>query len=337
MMRILVTGSSGFIGGHLVHELVRHGHDVLGLDRVAPHSVVPRMAFAAVDLLDRDLLIDIFANFRPEAVVHLAARTDLNEQRDLAGYASNIQGVDNLVAAVRATRGVRRAIYTSSQLVCRVGYIPKTDDDYQPSTLYGMSKVRTEQIVRGADGGGVEWCIVRPTLVWGPGMGPHYQRFFQMISKGRYFHVGGKPLFKSYGYIGNVVYQYLKLLTVDGSIVARRTFYLADYEPISLRDWADGFQRRLEAPRIKTVPELFARGGAALGDALNRLGWRGFPYNSFRLGNVLTEYVFDLTPTREVCGPLPWSVEDGIGATVRWLRGAAIVSNPTAIPSANEG
>src|SRR6185503_17868585 len=104
--------------------------------------------------------------------------------------------------------------------VCRVGYVPKADDDYRPSTLYGQSKVRTEQIVRAADGGGVEWCIVRPTLVWGPGMGPHYRRFFRMITEGRYFHVGAKPLYKSYGYVGNVAYQFAKLLEADRSVIA---------------------------------------------------------------------------------------------------------------------
>jgi GlcNAc-P-P-Und epimerase len=334
-MRVIVTGSSGFIGGHLVQELSAGGHEVLGIDLTRPARPVPRTMVRVVDLLDRDSLMSTFAEFRPEAVVHLAARTDLQEGRHLAGYAANTQGVDNLVTAIRASPGVRRAIYTSSQLVCRVGYIPRSDDDYQPSTLYGESKVRTEQIVRATDGGDVAWCIVRPTLVWGPGMGQHYQRFFRMVAQGRYFHVGKKPLYKSYGYVGNVVHQYKRLLGADADAIARRTFYLADYQPLSLRAWADAFQRRLGAPPIKSVPEPIARAGATVGDALNRLGWRRFPYNSFRLGNVLTEYVFDLTPTRDVCGPLPCSVEEGVEATVRWLQEERIVPVRATIASAS--
>lgn len=295
------------------------------------------MTFRTVDVLDRDLLMAAFAEFRPDAVLHLAARTDLNEDHDRAGHAANTQGVENVVAAIRASPGVRRAIYTSSQLVCRVGYIPKSDDDYQPSTLYGESKVRTERIVRAADGGGVEWCIVRPTVVWGPGIGPHYQRFFRMIAQGRYVHVGRRPLYKSYGYVGNVVHQYKRLLAVDADAIARRTFYLADYQPLSLRGWADGFQRGLGAPLIRTVPESLARAGAAVGDLLNRLGWRRFPYNSFRLGNVLTEYVFDLTPTRDVCGLVPSTLEYGIGATVRWLLEEGIVPARAATISTSGG
>jgi nucleoside-diphosphate-sugar epimerase len=168
-------------------------------------------------------------------------------------------------------------------------------------------------------------------------MGPHYQRFFRMVTQGRYFHVGKKPLYKSYGYVGNVVHQYTRLLTVDAASITRRTFYLADYQPISLRAWADAFQRRLGAPPIKSVPEAVARAGAVVGDALNRIGWRRFPYNSFRLGNVLTEYVFDLTPTRDVCGPLPYSVDEGVEATVRWLREDRIVAVRAATASASGG
>ncbi|MFK9714751.1 NAD-dependent epimerase/dehydratase family protein, partial [Escherichia coli] len=83
----------------------------------------------------------------PDAVVHLAARIDLDEKTDLSGYTANIEGVENLVEAIRRTPSVRRVIWTSSQLVCRVGYVPTSDTDYKADTLYGKSKVRTEEIV----------------------------------------------------------------------------------------------------------------------------------------------------------------------------------------------
>ena len=333
-MRVLVTGSSGFIGRHLVLELATHGHEVTAVDRIAT-ATIPGVSQRTADLLDRERLIAAVVGSRPDAVIHLAARTDLDEQRDLAGYAANIQGVENLIAAIRAAPGIRRAIFTSSQLVCGIGRLPKTDDDYSPDTLYGESKVLTERIVRNADGGGVEWCLVRPTTVWGPGMGAHYQRFFRMIAAGRYVHVGRRALYKSYGYVGNVVHQYRKLLATDAATISRRTLYLADYEPLSLRQWADGVQRRLGARPIRTVPEPIARAGAAAGDVLNRIGWRQFPFNSFRLRNVLMEYVFDLTLTRDICGPLPYTVNDGIDATVAWLRETGIVPDRERPSSSN--
>ncbi len=59
----------------------------------------------------------------------------------------------NVVQAVRATPSVRRVIYTSSQLVCDVGHLPRHDTDYRPTTLCGQSKVTTERVVRAKTAG----------------------------------------------------------------------------------------------------------------------------------------------------------------------------------------
>jgi len=313
-----VTGSAGFIGRHLVRALAARGDEVSGLDRSAGDPEIAHHTVVA-DLLEAPGLIDRFRQIAPEALVHLAARTDLDGS-SLEDYAANTLGVSNIISSIRRTPSLKRALFTSSQLVCRPGYIPAHPTDYQPSTLYGESKVRTEQIVREQDGGGVSWCLVRPTTVWGPGMRAHYQRFLALIERGRYFHVGQRPVRKTYGFIGNVVAQYLSLLDAEPRKIQRKTLYLGDYQPISLRGWADGFQRALGAVPIRTLPRWLARFAARGGDVINTLGWRAFPFNSFRLGNVLTESVYDLKETEAICGPLPYSMEAGIEETVRWYR-----------------
>jgi len=318
-MKVLVTGSSGFIGRHLVAALGARGHWVAGLDK-SEDCLRAENVHLVCDLLDGDRLKGLLAEIAPDAVIHLAARTDLDEKKILSGYSANIDGVRNLVGAMAATPSVGRCIFTSSQLVCRVGYRPHDDHDYCPNTLYGESKVLTEQIVREANGGVAEWCLVRPTTVWGPGMNPHYRRFFDLIERGRYFHVGKRPLYKSYSYVGNIAAQYLQLLTAPKEKIARRTFYLADYHPIELAAWADAFQRALEAPPIRRMPLGLAQILARVGDGIQRLGFLHFPFTSFRLNNILTEYCFDLSPTESVCGSLPFSMEDGVRATVEWIR-----------------
>jgi Nucleoside-diphosphate-sugar epimerases len=255
----------------------------------------------------------------PDALIHLAARIDLNETRDLNGYAANIDGVRNVIRAVKQTPGIHRAIYASSQLVCRVGYIPASDTEYCPDTLYGQSKVMTEKIVREEDGGGVEWCLVRPTTVWGPQMSPHYQNMLRLICEGKYFHCGKGKLYKSYAYAGNIAYQYVRLLTVQAAAIYRKTFYLADYQPLSLREYADGLAHEMGAARIPTLPPGLARILALAGDTLNACGFKSFPFNSFRLNNILTEYVFDLASTEAACGPLPFTRDGGIKATAKWF------------------
>jgi GlcNAc-P-P-Und epimerase len=315
-MKVLVTGSSGFIGQALVRRLRTTGFEVAGLDKVDRATTD-----YVCDILDAGRLNQAVQEFWPDALVHLAARIDLDEKTNLAGYAANIEGVQNVIAAVRLAPSIRRAIWTSSQLVCRVGYVPRNDTDYTADTLYGQSKVRTEQLVREQDGAGREWCLARPTTVWGPGMSAHYQRFLRMIERGYYFHVGHRPLWKSYSYIENIAYQYLQLLEAPADLIHRKTFYLADYEPIDLLAWSDAFQRAFQSRPIPHMPLGIARMLARCGDAVNAVGVRKFPFNSFRLNNVLTQYQFDLKPTEAVCGPLPYNMEQGVAETAAWLRG----------------
>jgi len=319
-MRVLVTGSAGFIGRRLVKALSAANHVIAGLDtREAPPEETLMAANYVCDLLDRPALERAVREFAPDAVAHLAARTDLDETAGLAGYAANVEGVSNLVSAIQSVPSVGRCIWTSSQLVCRVGYVPRSPTDFQPNTTYGRSKVRTEEIVRAADGGGREWALVRPTTAWGPGMSLHYQRLLKMIRAGSYFHVGRGPLFKSYGYVDNMAHQYLALLTAPKDQIHQRVLYLADYEPIDLVSWCNALQVALKGPRIRVIPPWMARPLAWAGDLTNAVGFTQFPFNSFRLRNILTQYRFDMEDTRAVCGALPFTTQQGVDRTAAWF------------------
>ena len=320
-MRVLVTGSAGFIGRRLVRALAVAGHEVGGLDK---RDAPPEASYVTVnykcDLLDRSGIVRAVREFAPDAVAHLAARTDLDESAGLEGYAANIEGVSHLLDAVQATPSVRRCLWTSSQLVCRVGHVPAGPLDFQPDTTYGRSKVRTEEIVRANDGGGRDWVLLRPTTAWGPGMSPHYQRLLRMIRSGTYFHVGRGPLLKSYGYVDNMAHQYVKLLSAPHDRVHGRVLFLADYEPIDLIAWCNALQAELKAPKIRTLPRSVARLLARTGDAINFVGIRAFPFNSFRLRNILTQYRFNLDDTLDVCGPVPFTMREGVAQTVSWFN-----------------
>jgi nucleoside-diphosphate-sugar epimerase len=319
-LRVAVTGSSGFIGQHLVRNLVEAGHQVIAIDKIRPDAELKGVSNRRCDLLDPAAVVRILKDARPHHLVHLAAMTDLDRSAELKDYAANTTGVANLLKAIKEAGTVRRAVCVSSQLVCQLGYTPRHDSDYNPTTVYGQSKVGTEQLWRDNDGARTHWCIVRPTTIWGPGMSSHYVRFFRMIRDGRYFHVGRKPIRKSYGYVGNAVQQLRSLLASPKEAVHRRVFYLADYEPISLEDWSDAFQRELGAASIRRLPMGVARTAAVLGDAVNRAGLRSYPFNSFRLRNVLTSSVVDTEPLRSVCRVLPYTMEAGVVETAAWLQ-----------------
>lgn len=314
-MRILVTGSSGFVGKALMDRLVADDHQVRGLSRAEqPMSL-------RGDLLDPASLRRGLDAFQPEVVFNLAAETDL---KGVArnGYRANTDGVTHLLQAVAQTPSVTRVIWMSSQLVHRPGATPTSDTDYDPVGGYGASKAEGERLVRAADGAGRTWVITRSTTIWGPGMSTYYTGLFRLIRKGLYFHIGKRPLRKSYSYIDNLIAQLATLATAPADAVHGRTFYLADSEPVELRAWADAFAEAF-GRRIPTLPLPVARTLALAGDVAARLGLPA-PLTTVRLNNMLTEYLYDTTPIERVHGVTAVSNAEGVRRTADWfMRGDA--------------
>lgn len=318
--RILITGGSGFIGTNLVGYYLSQGWEVCNFDIVQPRNQEYSRCWIRLNLLDRKQVIQETQQFRPTVLFHFGARTDLKEQKNLGGYAANIEGVCNVIDAIRSTPSICRAIFASSQLVCRIGYKPVNNEDYCPSTLYGQSKVLTERIINTAHEFGPTWTIVRPTSLWGPWFDVPYRNFFETIVRNLYVHPGGVRTFKQWGFIGNTVHQLDQILQASENAVHRKTFYLADYQPIELREFADLIQRAAGARPIPTIPSELMKAAAFGGDILQKIGWKNPPLTRFRYTNITTDEVQDLEPLKAVVGPLPYTIEQGIELTVRWLR-----------------
>ena len=309
-MKILVTGSSGFVGAALLDHLRAAGHEARGFTRAArPDSLNG-------DLLDPASIRSALATFQPAVVYNLAAETDL-KGAPKNGYRANTEGVGNLIEAVAAAPSVERVIWASSQLVCKPGVQPATDTDYDPVGGYGASKVDGERRVRAADGGGKTWVIFRSTTIWGPGMSEHYMGVLRLIRRGLYFHVGRAPLRKSYSYIENLSSQLASLAAAPADQVHRRTLYLADSVPIDLRDWADGFAVAF-GRRIPTLPAPVAHAIARVGDLFATLGLPA-PLTTPRLKNVLTQYIYDTGPIEAIHGPTAISNAEGVRRTADWF------------------
>ncbi len=323
--RVLVTGGSGFIGTNVVESFLRAGRDVRSLDLQPPQNPDHRGVFRQVDLLDANALAQEMASFAPEDVVHLAARTDLRGA-DLSDYRANTDGVRNLIDALTGA-DVRRCLFISTKLVCRNDYAPKSFEDYCPDTIYGRSKMLFEQIVKSSDSLACEWLLARPTGIWGPWFSVPYRGFFEMVARGRYFHPGGTDAPKSFGYVGNVVYQIEALLAAARRQVHGKTFYLSDYEPTVIRRWAELISQATRRRGVRTIPGPVLRVAALAGDVLQSLGWKNPPLTSFRLRNMRADTShIPLDNLRAVVGPLPYTLKDGVAETLAWMRREGILS-----------
>jgi nucleoside-diphosphate-sugar epimerase len=318
MTRIFVTGGSGFIGTNLVQCLLDSGCKVLNFDHKAPLNRNHAACHQGGEILDFEGLESALQSFQAELVVHLASRCDLDGS-SLADYTANTTGVRNIISAIRRARSVKRAIFASSRYVHSTANRPRGDTEYAPFTFYGASKAEGEKIVR-ASGLEIPWVLIRPTSIWGPWFGIPYRGFFDVVRKGLYVHPRGEQLYKTYGYVGNVVHQIKQLLFVPAERVHGHVFYVADYQPIEIRRMAESIREAFGAPAVRDVPITLLRTLAKAGDGAKKLGWNNPPLTSFRLSNLRTQMVYDMSTTQAIAGPCPYTMQEGVRATVDWIK-----------------
>lgn len=317
-MRVVVTGGSGFIGTNLVEHFLAHGNEVVNLDIAPPRHPDHTKVWRQVDILDAGDLARAFEDISPQVVLHMAARTDLGGAT-VEDYPANTVGVSNLIRALRPLRALQLAVFASSMLVCRIGYQPKSESDYAPSTAYGQSKIEGELRVRREAAGSLPWIMLRPTSIWGPWFGTPYRDFFEAVQRGWYVHPRARMIHRNYGFVLNAVHQIDRLVATGAEGLLHRTVYLADYQPIELKAWACLIQQELQARPVREVSLLVLRLAAMLGDLLKAAHVHGFPMNSFRLNNLLTDSVLDTSAMERAVGPLPYDLPAAVAITCRWM------------------
>ncbi len=318
-MKLLVTGGSGFIGTNLMEEFADAYSEIVNVSLEPPMVEAHRDRWRECDILDGEKLKAIFREERPAVVLHLAARTDCDENTTVEdGYAVNVEGTANVLDAVEAAGSVERLVVTSSQFVCRAGHLPEDESDFNPETVYGESKARSEALTRERDPD-LTWTIVRPTNVWGPYHRRYAQEFWKVLAKGWYFHPGHPSPTRCYGYVGNVLWQIRQILAAPPDVVRGKVFYLGD-RPIEIVRWIEGFHREITGrEKMRVLPFFVTKVLARIGDGIGGVTGRPFYLNSSRLRSMTTDYVAPMETTFEAFGEPPYSLEEGIRETAAWF------------------
>jgi GlcNAc-P-P-Und epimerase len=318
--KVLITGGSGFIGTNLIYNLAELGYEILNIDIRSPRYPKELCDFRNINILDFNLIEEAFTDFSPDYVVHLAAETGLNGKSE-SFYSINTEGVKNIAKLCARSDKLKRVVFTSSMLVNEVGYKPKSLYDYNPSTLYGISKVEGEKIVGSFAPQMQDYCIVRPTSIWGEWFSEPYRNFFDYVLSGLFVHPGNNACNKTYGYIGNTIHQITQILFKETKDINGKIFYLGDDPPINISEWANEIAEEGNLRRPVKVPFFFFHLLALAGDFL-ALFKISFPMTKFRLKNMTIDNVYDLGPTNEVCGCSKFSRREGVSRTIKWLASA---------------
>ena len=289
----------------------------MNIDWKAPQNTEHNPYWRNVDILDAAALNKTIADFEPDYVVHLAARTDL-DGKTLDDYAANTVGVKNMVNALQQVNTVKRVIFASTQLVC-ARRNPKDDCDYETINLYGESKKIGEEFLRGCNNLPFEYTIVRPTSIWGPWFGVPYSNFFRMVLARRYFNMGKKVATKTFGFVGNLIYQVETLLFASNwDNISKRVFYLGDQPATPINEWAEEIAGECGI-RVITIPYFIFRMAAYAGDFLKLFGVH-FPMTSYRLTNMTTSFENDLSAIYSVAPAPPFTRLQGTKITLDWIK-----------------
>ena len=170
---VIVTGAAGFIGSHLVDELVKMGYHVLAMDDLSggyQDNVSSDATFIQGSITDHDLINKIFAEHRPKYVYHLAAYAaeGLSHFIRRFNYTNNLIGSVNLLNAA-VNNGAEHFVFTSSIAVYGSAPPPMTEDmKPSPEDPYGVAKAAVEQDLRLAyEMFGLPYTIFRPHNVYG--------------------------------------------------------------------------------------------------------------------------------------------------------------------------
>lgn len=332
--KILVTGSSGFIGSFIVEEALNRGFDVWAAIRRSSSKAFltdERVHFIELDLGSEQRLKEQMKDCMFDYVIHAAGVTKCLNKEDFRRI--NSEGTQHLVRAlVDLQMPLKRFVYISSLSI--MGAIreeqPYTEilesDTPQPNTAYGKSKLEAEQWLDSFNeelkkqGEEFPYTILRPTGVYGP-----RERDYFMMAKSIQAHtdfaVGFKQQDITFVYVADVVQAVF--LAMEKGKTGRR-YFLSDGEVYQSSTFSNLIRHELDNPwwiRI-TAPLWLLRIITFCGEYVGHLTGKVTALNNDKY-NIMRQrnWRCDINPARKELGYEPKvKLEEGVHRSIKWYK-----------------
>ena len=278
-MKVLITGATGLLGGHLLQELQQRGEQIRAL--VLPVENAEKLMVQGVEVVRGD--VTDASSLAPavtdiEIIIHLAGMMGVD--RPFADYRLvNVTGSENLYRAAQAA-GVRRFVHTSSHTVYGLGYgrfLTEKDALRPDPDPYSITKVEGDHLIRRLMlNSGMETVILRPGTFFGPGDRLHFGRIAQRMKNGKGVIIGRGDNALPFCYVTDVVQGFL--LAVYHERAPGNVYNISNDHPL-------------------TQQEIF---NAVADDVGGKRPTRHLPYVPIYYGSIIAEKVAKFTHTRPV-------------------------------------
>jgi nucleoside-diphosphate-sugar epimerase len=314
MNNILVTGGTGFIGGHLLPALSKQNLQVTLAVRNHSFNEL-NLSYKIVRVNEIDENTDWTEALKEVVtVIHLAARAhQLNDQSinpEAEFLRINCEGTNNLVKQAIAS-GVKHFIFISSigAMTSLSDTIISEESPCQPDTPYGRSKLNAEtaliELCRKTQ---MNWTILRPTLVYGPNNPGNMERLFALVTKKLPLPLGSIVNSRSLLYVGNLVDAIIKCIEDDRA--KNQTFIVSDGEDLSTSELIFRMGNAMgKRPLLLPFPPLLLRLAAKIikkEEVADRL------LGSLQVDSRKIRQILDWTP--------PYTVDQGLKITADWFK-----------------